>query len=153
MFVFFLRAFFVNTALWKLALVNYLLGVLDEFSQLSNAAILVAIRQTYVGRLLFGVNFLWSYLVCYAIGTLTAWGIAGWVDRLKRLTAKKEFIKMAGVLKSGMLIVGDIAKGVVICFLSGLRSLVQHRCIALLYVIPLWIFDCVLSVASGWYST
>ena len=94
---FFLRAFFVNTALWKLVLVNYLLGVPDEFSQLSNAAILVAIRQTYVGRLLFGVNFLWSYLVCYAIGTLIAWGIAVWVDRLKRLTAKKEFIKMAGV--------------------------------------------------------
>ena len=94
---FFLRAFFVNTALWKLVLVNYLLGVPDEFSQLSNAAILVAIRQTYAGRLLFGVGFLWSYLVCYAIGTLIAWDIAGWVDRLKRLTAKKEFIKMAGV--------------------------------------------------------
>ena len=97
MFVFFLRAFFVNTALWKLALVNYLLSILDEFSQLSNAAILVAIRQTYVGRLLFGVNFLWSYLVCYAIGALIAWVIAVWADRLKRLTAKKEFIKMAGV--------------------------------------------------------
>ena len=97
MFVFSLRAFFVNTALLKLALVNYLLGVLDKFSHLSNAAILVAIRQTYVGRLLFGVGFLWSYLVCYAIGALIAWGIAVWADRLKRLTAKKEFIKMAGV--------------------------------------------------------
>ncbi|MEP7144905.1 MAG: DUF2809 domain-containing protein [Ferruginibacter sp.] len=83
MFVFFLRIFFVNTALWKLALINYIMGVADEFSQLSHAGWIVAVRHTYLGRLLLGVGFLWSDIVCYAIGTLIAWGIAFLVDKLK----------------------------------------------------------------------
>jgi len=89
MFVFFLRIFFVRTPLWKLALFNYVLGVADEFSQLSNAGWMVAIRQTYLGRLLFRVGFLWSDLICYAIGTLIAWGISLWVDGLKPIPPGK----------------------------------------------------------------
>ena len=93
MFVFFLRFFFVQTPLWKLALFNYALGVANECSQLSNAGIMVAIRQTYLGRLLFGVGFLWSDLVCYAIGTLIAWGIAWLVDGLKPIPPGKMELK------------------------------------------------------------
>ncbi len=33
-------------------------------------------------------------------------------------------------------------------FLSGLRSYVEHRCIALLYRIPLWNFNCVIPGGS-----
>lgn len=85
MFVFLLRIFFMNTELWKLSLLTYILGVLDELSQLSDAGWLVALRQTYLGRLIFGVGFLWSDLVCYAIGVLIAWGISFCLERLKPL--------------------------------------------------------------------
>ncbi len=81
MFVFFLRMFFVKVQLWKLALVNYILGVLDECSQLITIPWFVAIRQTKLGKLMLGVGFVWSDLVCYAIGTLLAWGIAVMVDK------------------------------------------------------------------------
>jgi hypothetical protein len=81
MFVFFLRILFVRTALWKLALINYILGVLDECSQLITAPWFVAIRQTKLGKLMLGVGFVWSDLVCYAIGTLIAWGMAIFIDK------------------------------------------------------------------------
>ncbi len=80
MFVFFLRMLLLKTPLWKLTLFNYILGVLDECSQLNNSSLMVAIRSTYFGRLMFGVGFLWSDLVCYAIGSLLGWGIAALID-------------------------------------------------------------------------
>lgn len=85
MFLFFLRMFFANTTLWKLALVNYSLGVLAELSQLNHSSLMVAIRGTYLGRLLFGVGFLWSDIVCYAVGTFLAWCIISLIERRKPL--------------------------------------------------------------------
>lgn len=84
MFLFFLRMFFANTTLWKLALINYSLGVLAELSQLNHSSLMVAIRSTYPGRLLFGVGFLWSDLVCYAVGTFLAWCIISLIERSKQ---------------------------------------------------------------------
>ncbi len=81
MFLFFLRMIFIKTTLWKLALINYALGVIDEFSQLNFSPLMVAIRKTYFGRLMFGVGFLWSDIVCYAIGTLLAFGLAILIDK------------------------------------------------------------------------
>lgn len=75
MFLFLLRIFFTKTTLWKLVLFNYLLGVADECSQLITAPWFVAIRQTKLGKLMLGVGFVWSDLMCYAIGTLLAWMI------------------------------------------------------------------------------
>ena len=82
MFLFLLRIFFVHTSLWKLALVNYIMGAVDELSQLSDAGWLVTIRHTYFGRLLLGVGFLWSDLICYAVGTLIAWGVCLLTEKL-----------------------------------------------------------------------
>jgi len=73
MFLFFLRMFFTRTPAWKLALLNYSLGVLAELSQLNQGSLMMAIRGNYLGRLMFGVGFLWSDLVCYALGTFLAW--------------------------------------------------------------------------------
>lgn len=81
MFVFFLRMIFVKTPLFTLIVINYILGVLDECSQLITAPWFVAIRQTKLGKLMLGVGFVWSDLVCYAIGTLLAWLIAIIVDK------------------------------------------------------------------------
>ncbi len=73
MFLFFLRMIFLDTALWKLALINYALGVADECSQLYRAPWANDIRSSTVGHLLFGAGFLWSDILCYAIGTLLAY--------------------------------------------------------------------------------
>ncbi len=83
MFLFFLRIFFTKIKLWKLALINYLLGVANECSQLITTPWFVAIRQTKIGKLMLGVGFVWSDLVCYAIGTLLVWGILAFVERGK----------------------------------------------------------------------
>jgi hypothetical protein len=72
MFLFFLRIFFDTISLWKLALFNYALGVTDEVLQLYQAPWIQAIRHTRVGGLLLGFGFLWSDLLCYAIGTFIA---------------------------------------------------------------------------------
>jgi hypothetical protein len=81
MFLFFLRMIFLKTALWKLALINYALGVADEFTQLYRASWVNAVRETTIGRLLFGVGFLWSDILCYATGTLLAFIIIWLAER------------------------------------------------------------------------
>ena len=81
MFLFFLRMFFLHTTLWKLALVNFALGAADEFSQLYRAPWANSIRSTTLGRLLFGVGFLWSDILCYAIGTVMGFVILWLVER------------------------------------------------------------------------
>jgi hypothetical protein len=80
-FLFLLRGIFNRTKAWKLALTCFGLGVLDEWSQLWDFEWIVAARQTYIGRLMLGVGFLWSDIVCYAIGTLLALGIILFIER------------------------------------------------------------------------
>jgi hypothetical protein len=71
-FLFLVRAIFIYHSVYILAIICYVLGVLDECSQLLQYKWIVAARQTYIGRLMLGVGFLWSDLVCYAIGVLLA---------------------------------------------------------------------------------
>ena len=85
MFLFFLRIFFAKTSLWKLALCSYVFGVLIEFSQLYRPAWLVAFRRTFIGKTLLGSGFLWSDIVCYAIGTLLAMLL---IILIEKITAK-----------------------------------------------------------------
>ncbi len=61
-------------------------AVLIEVSQLSHASWLEALRHTRLGGLVLGFGFLWSDLVCYAVGI--ALGAAaeygrGWGNRRK----------------------------------------------------------------------
>lgn len=72
-FLFLLRIIFIKTTLWKLAACCYILGVLDELSQLIHASWADSIRNTTLGKLMFGLGFMWSDIVCYAIGTLLAY--------------------------------------------------------------------------------
>ena len=58
MFIFLLRIFFPKPVLWKLALINYGLGVLDEFSQLNQGHFMLYLRSFTLGRLMLGVGFL-----------------------------------------------------------------------------------------------
>jgi len=89
MFVFFLRIFFPRVTLWKLVIINYVLGALDEISQLYQAPWIIALRHTRLGGLMLGFGFLWSDLLCYALGTAMGWMIAIGVDRLFRDSRKK----------------------------------------------------------------
>ena len=82
MFVFFLRIFFTKPALWKLAVINYALGVVDEFSQLNQGPFMLYLRSFTLGRLMLGVGFLWSDILCYAIGTLIGFCIALMIEKL-----------------------------------------------------------------------
>jgi hypothetical protein len=81
-FLFFFRAIFPKTSLLKLAIFNYLFGVADEVSQLWHTPWLDSIRHTTFGRLMLGLGFMWSDLVCYFVGTAIAAGIAISIDKL-----------------------------------------------------------------------
>jgi Protein of unknown function (DUF2809) len=56
--------------------------VADEVSQLWHTPWLDAIRHTTVGRLMLGLGFLWSDLVCYAVGTIIAFCLTILIDKL-----------------------------------------------------------------------
>lgn len=87
-FLFLLRIIFIKTKLWKLAVWCYVLGVLDELTQLIRTPFFDEIRSTTIGRLMFGVGFVWSDLLCYAIGTLLAWPMIALMERYIFTTKK-----------------------------------------------------------------
>ncbi len=82
MFLFFLRIFFGKVDLWKLALVNYALGVADEVLQLYHAPWIEALRKTRLGGLILGYGFLWSDVLCYAAGTLLAFLLISLIEKV-----------------------------------------------------------------------
>mgnify|MGYP001366451240 FL=1 len=81
MFLFFLRIFFSKIKLWKLALICYGMGVADELLQLYHAPWIESIRQTRIGGLALGFGFLWSDILCYAVGTLIAYLLISFIER------------------------------------------------------------------------
>jgi len=88
LFLFFVRIFFPHTSLLKLAVICYAIGVAVEFLQLYEGAWYVQLKQYYIGRLLLGVGFLWSDLLCYAIGTVLAYFIILLIE--KKLVTKNK---------------------------------------------------------------
>ena len=80
-FLFLMRSLFLKIDLWKLALISYALGVIDECTQLYRAPWANQVRTTTLGRLLFGAGFLWSDILCYAIGILVAFIVIWLLER------------------------------------------------------------------------
>lgn len=76
LFFFLLRAIFPQQSKYKLALINYAFGLLIEVSQLYHALWIDDIRRTFLGKMLLGFGFMWSDVLCYAIGTVLAWLLA-----------------------------------------------------------------------------
>lgn len=67
----------------RAAVCALLLAWLIEFSQLYQAPWIDAVRHTTIGALVLGRGFLWTDLVCYAVGV--AAGVAGeWVGEMGR---------------------------------------------------------------------
>lgn len=89
MFLFVLRIIFPRANLVKLAILNYALGVLDETSQLWHTPILDAIRSTTIGKLILGLGFMWSDIVCYAVGTVLAYFFIILLERFIPVAIKK----------------------------------------------------------------
>ena len=84
MFLFFMRIFFSRMKLWKLALICYVLGVADELLQLYHAPWIESIRQTRIGGLILGFGFLWSDIICYAVGIVIAYLMIIVIEKLIR---------------------------------------------------------------------
>jgi hypothetical protein len=95
-FLFVLRIIFPKVTLLKLVACNYLLGVLVEISQLWHTPILDEIRSTSPGKLLLGYGFLWSDIVCYAIGTAIAWIAVSLVE--KYFSSKDPFLSNYSII-------------------------------------------------------
>jgi hypothetical protein len=81
MFLFFLRTIWLKPSIHFLAIITYLLGVLDELQQLYRAPWILAVRKTYLGALMLGNGFVWSDLVCYAIGVALAWAAILFIEK------------------------------------------------------------------------
>ena len=81
-FLFLLRIIFIQASLVKLAFFNFILGVLVEISQLYHAAWIDDIRSTVVGEALLGLGFLWSDILCYAVGTLLGYLVCIVIEKL-----------------------------------------------------------------------
>lgn len=67
--------------LLKLALICFALGVADEALQLCHAPWIEVIRGTRIGGLLLGYGFLWSDIICYAVGIAVAYVVVIVVER------------------------------------------------------------------------
>ncbi len=91
MFLFFLRLFFGRVTLWKLALVNYGLGIADETLQLYHAPWIEATRKTRIGGLLLGFDFVWSDIICYGVGTLLAFFMILLIEKIVKANVGKSY--------------------------------------------------------------
>ena len=70
LFFFLMRIVCIKKKLVIVALLTYGFGVLIEVSQLYQAPWINEWRQTFIGQMLLGHGFLWSDLVCYAVGVV-----------------------------------------------------------------------------------
>lgn len=76
LFFFVFRFIFPVPAVYKIAIGTYAFALAIEISQLYHAPWIDQFRHTFFGKMILGSGFLWSDLICYAIGTLFAWLLA-----------------------------------------------------------------------------
>ena len=85
MFLFFMRIFFSRMKLWKLALICYALGVADEVLQLYHVPWIESVRHTRIGGLILGFGFLWSDIICYAVGIVIAYVMVVLIEKTVKI--------------------------------------------------------------------
>ncbi len=73
---FVMRLLLIQRNLWTVAIRTYLICVLIELQQLYQAPWAIKFRNIPLVGLILGHGFLWSDLVCYAVGVLIGWGLA-----------------------------------------------------------------------------
>ena len=67
---FFLRFIFSNKSKITSSIIAYVFSVFIELSQFHHAPWLDEIRKTIIGGLILGFGFMWSDLICYAVGII-----------------------------------------------------------------------------------
>lgn len=80
----FVRFLFAKISLYKITGLSYLICISIETFQLYKAEWIQSIRHTPPFGILLGYGFLWSDLLCYAIGVLVAFFIA-WIIETKHV--------------------------------------------------------------------
>lgn len=80
LFILLARIIWPFTSIWKIAAFTSLFCIGIECSQLYQAEWINNLRKTFPGQMLLGSGFLWSDLVCYAVGILAACMICRWID-------------------------------------------------------------------------
>ncbi|WP_297821612.1 DUF2809 domain-containing protein [Segetibacter sp.] len=68
--------------LWQVAIAAYFICICIETLQLFQAPWIQTVRHTYPFGLLLGYGFLWSDLVCYAVGAVVAVVMANLLEKL-----------------------------------------------------------------------
>ncbi|TKK68883.1 DUF2809 domain-containing protein [Ilyomonas limi] len=76
------RLLCIKWTLPKVACLSYLVSVLIEIQQLYQAPWAVQFRNITLVGILLGHGFLWSDMVCYAVGTLIGWLIGAGLEFL-----------------------------------------------------------------------
>ncbi len=71
-------------------MICYGLGVADELLQLYHAPWIEAIRKTRIGGLALGFGFLWSDIICYAVGITVAYVLIRLIERGNELNLPPE---------------------------------------------------------------
>ena len=81
LFFFLFRIIFPTKKLVTILCYTYALAVSIEISQLYHANWIDDIRRTFLGKMILGFGFLWSDLICYAIGALLGWVLATLIEK------------------------------------------------------------------------
>jgi len=81
LFFFLFRIIFPTKKLVTILLYTYAFAVSIEISQLYHANWIDDIRRTFLGKMILGFGFLWSDLICYAIGALLGWALATLIEK------------------------------------------------------------------------
>ncbi len=75
------RITWINKPLWVIAIITYAFCVLIEISQLYEAAWIQKWRETFLGQMILGRGFLWSDLICYAVGITFGMALAYIIEK------------------------------------------------------------------------
>jgi len=78
-----LRFVWPKLALWRIAMLAYLVCIAIETSQLYQAPWIVHLRHTPPFGILLGYGFLWSDWVCYAVGVAIGYAIGVVADQTR----------------------------------------------------------------------
>ena len=81
LFFFLFRIIFPTKKLLTILCYTYAFAVSIEISQLYHANWIDDIRRTFLGKMILGFGFLWSDLICYAIGALLGWVLATLIEK------------------------------------------------------------------------
>jgi hypothetical protein len=72
---FLMRILFVKITVFQNGIAAFLISLFIEFSQFYNDEWINQIRETQIGGYALGFGFMYSDLICYAVGVLIAMGI------------------------------------------------------------------------------